>query len=454
MASNHPNSGPDPAVIVVIPLLIFVTLFIFWSAFKEPLYWYSGVMAKHMLWPLSFIKDVDVFRQQIGVQILQPPSVGQTFSWVSAAWRLPAMIVAIFVVRSGMRAFKHPIVSLKGGMRGALSVDALMRYQAQIHPSIAPIVPIAKDMHKRLDPRWHPPFHPHEVVQANKLANADGTLNIEKSEQYFLKQLGTRIYRPGIDAPGQVFVDRLNNYEKVIFALLAPLALHINKGIPEYRAVSDALARSAVNPAQTPNLLLASDLWKKYRTDKRLNNLAMGHHFSTTFLMQLYILAKRSGKVTTAEWCGWLRPNANGLYAALNCARRETPFTECAGPFFQWKFELYCRKKGYMPVLPVMGGVAQSLKDEWDFYVKADPGVTEESLWGRLADEGSQQNQEMYRRHVTDLLQPGVIAEAPGAQSAFDDEESAARGKFTDEALTAAMSGLNAVFGVQKKGTS
>lgn len=446
MASRptQPNSDDNTGIFVIPALIVFV-LVLFWNLYKESLYWYSGVMARAMLKPFSFIERIEAYRNSITVHIMSPPDLERAFDWVTAAWRFPTFLLFLLCCYIAWKAWKHPIALSKGGFRGALTVDALMRYQAQVHPAIAPIVPIAKKMHLNEDQRWHEAYHPHEVVKREGLAKSDGTLDIEKTEKYFIKQLGKRIYRPGIDQGNEVFADRLGNYEKVIFALLAPLAINLKDGLKEYQVVADQLAYSAVNATQTPDLRIANELYQRYRTHPKLNNLFKFHHFSTTFLMQLYILAKRAGKVTTADWCGWLRPNANELYAALNCAGRATPFTECGGPFFQWKFELYCRDKGYMPVLINMAGMAHSLKEEWDFWQGADKGVTEESLWGRMTQEQSSHDQGLFRRHVTDLLKPNVPPET-GEDTAFDIEQRAARLKKENEDLEKLMSGLSHTF--------
>jgi hypothetical protein len=435
------DNSVDPAAFIVIPLGLLVLMGVFWMMNKHGLYYGAGKMAYYMLWPFSFIPGVDAYRSGVVTSILtEAPDAGLTASWANAAWRAPALLLGLLCLKMAYNGFNHPIKRMKG----KLSVDALLRHQASIHSPIAPIVPIAKDMHKNLDPRFHEPFHPHEVVANEGFLNPDlKTLDREKMENYFIRQLGTRVYRPGLDSPDIVFADRLNDYEKAIFAMLAPLAIKIKDGLPEYNKLCDALNYSAVNSTQTPDLRLANELYQAYRTHPKLNNLFRRHHFSTTYLMQLYILAKRAGKIATSHWVGWLRPNANSLYAALNCAGRETPFTEAAGAFNHWRFEIKCGKENMMPVLPVVVGAMVGLQDEWDFWRDADQRETEETLWGKMdGKEGS--DHDLFRRYVSEVLtaKQGFVPQA-GDDNIFDQNESAARRLQEEKDLSAMMSGVS-----------
>lgn len=438
MANQPQHSNSDPMAIIVIPLGIIILLVMWWISNKFGLYYAAGKMAYWMLWPFHFIPAINDYRQSIVANMHQMPDPWLTLTWLSAAWRAPALLLAMLALRAGINVHRHPTAKMKG----AITVDALMRFQAQVHSPIAPIVAIAKDMHKNLDERFHEPYHPHEAVAKFKLCNSDQTLNREATEKYFIAQLGTRIYRPGLDSTDFIFADRLNNYEKAIFALLAPLAVKIKEGLPDYDKLNDAINYSAVNATQTPDLRLANKLYAEYRAHPKLNNLFRMHHFSTTYLMQLYMLAKRAGKISTSHWVGWLRPNANGLYAALNCAGRQTPFTEASGAFAHWKFELACQKAKRMPILPCVVGAVTGLDEEWNFWKNADQRETEETLWGRMTSDQNQQDQDLFRRYVTDMLSPQASLPAAGADTLFDEKEASERRSRQDEDLANMMSGV------------
>lgn len=443
---DRPNS-PDPLDWVAIPVGIVILLVILWLMKGESLYYGAGKMAYYMLWPFQFISGVQEFRLSITSDIVRPPSPEKVFLWTSAAWYVPSAILGIVCARLAWNAHKHPIKKMKG----KLSVDALMRFQAQVHSPIAPIVPIAKDLHKNLDPRFHEAYHPHEVVEKYELALPDGTLDREKAENYFLSQLGSRVYRPALDDPNMIFADRLNDYEKTIFAMLAPLAIKVKEGLGDYQKLCDALNYSAVNATQTPNLTLANELYLEYRANPKLNNLFKTHHFSVTYLMQLYMLAKRAGKISTAHWVGWLRPNANALYAALNTAGRKTPFTESAGAYAQWMFELECQKKKRMPIQPCVIGAVDALKEEWEFWKTADQRVTEETLWGKMHTDQSQLDQDLFRRYVTDILAPRMSSPpSAGNDLPFDVQESAARKQREDAEIASLMAGIKQEFPTQQ----
>jgi hypothetical protein len=452
MARNSQTPNADVSGIYVIPMLIIGLFVILWFAMGDSLFYGSGKMAYYMLWPFDMIDAVHAYRLQIIQDVVQPPSPGKFYEWTSSAWRVPSFLVACLAFRLAWTAYKHPIGKEKGGLRGRLSVDALLRYQAQIHSAIAPIVPIAKDLHKNEDPRFHPPWHPHEVVEKFGLAKENGDLDHEKAEHYLLSQLGTRVYRPGIDKSDTIFADRLNDWEKVVFALLAPAAVHGKEGLREFRELLNKLNYSAVNATQTPDLRLANEQYQKYRAHPLLNNLWRSHHFSVTYLMQVYKLCKRAGKVTTAEFVGWLRPNANGLYAALNSVgRQRTAFAECAGAHEHWEHEQKCQRLNRIPILPVVVASLKSLEDEYNFWRSANPGETPETLWGRMTSEQSRLDTDLFRSHVVDLLGVGKSAPAPGEESEFDAAESFARRQFENEKMTQMMAGSTAAFPKQEE---
>eukprot|EP01133_Synstelium_polycarpum_P018338 gene18338-21940_t len=292
------------------------------------------------------------------------------------------------------------------------------------------------------------PWHPDEVVKLFGLAKENGDLDQEKAEHYLLTQLGTRVYRPGIDKSDTIFADRLNNWEKAIFALLAPAAVHGKEGLAEFRDLLDKLNYSAVNATQTPDLRLANEQYRKYRAHPLLNNLWRSHHFSVTYLMQVYKLCKRAGKVTTAEFVGWLRPNANSLYAALNSVgRQRAAFTECAGAHEHWEHEQKCQRQNRISILPVVVASLKSFEDEYNFWRSANPGETLETLWGRMTQEQARLDTELFREHVVDLLGSAMNGgPKPGEETEFDAGQAIARREFEDAQMTKLMAGAKAAF--------
>lgn len=437
----------DVSGMYVIPLLLAFLLVILWMVWGNALYYGSAKMAYYMLWPFDFVGAVHEYRISITREVINPPSPEKFFEWTSNAWRLPAAILAGLALRVAYTAHKHPIGKDKGGLRGKLSVDALLRYQAQVHSAIAPIVPIARELHKNEDPRFHPPWHPHEVVENFKLANSDGSLNKEKAELYLLSQLGKRIYRPGIDKSDTIFADRLNDWEKAMFALLAPPAINGKRGLKEYWTLLDQLNYSAVNATQTPDLRLANEQYQKYRNHPLLNNLWRSHHFSVTYLMQLYKLSKRAGKVTTADFLGWLRPNANGLYAALNSVgRQRTAFAECAGAHEHWEHEQKAQRANMIQILPVVVASLQDLEKEYEFWRHSNPGETAETLWGKMTKEQALLDSDLFRQHVVSKLTPMMGPPPPGDDTEFDVTQAAARREFEDAEVKRLLDASNIAF--------
>lgn len=444
--SNQSGKPQDMSGPIVIPLLVLAFAGLIWFIKRDSLSYLTAKFTYFMLAPLSWLNGVQSYRLGIARDVMEGPDLLRTIGWGYAGWLMPAMLVSGGCVYLALKSFRHPTRM----MRGALSTDALMRYQAMVHDAIAPIVPIAREMHKNLDERWHEMYHPHEVVQKFKLTDKDNNLDREKAEDYFLKQLGTRIYRPGIDPESTIFADRLNPYEKTIFALLAPMAIKIKEGLPEYYALRRALNYSAVNETQTPDLTLAQDSYLKYREHPLLNNLFLRHHFSTTYLFALYLLAKRAGGFSTADWVGWLRPNANGLYVTLNCAGRNTPFTEAGGPFCHWKVEVACNKEKRLPIMPFVVKAVDDLQEQWDFWCKADAGVTEETMWGAMRNDPSglamEQDRALFRQYVSDMVRVPLPPEAAGDDSLFDEEQTSERHRIEEVAMAKIMSGVKDAF--------
>lgn len=450
MSKGQGQGQGDPNAPFVIPVILVVILIAGWMVMREKLYYYAGKMAWFMTKPLDGIGDYAQYRQSIVTQIMNPPDFGLFVTWANSGFRIFGFVMAGICFYSAYKAWFHPYLK----MRGQLSVDALMQFQAQVHDPIAPILHLSKTLNQNLDERYHEAYHPHEVVQKFNLANPDGTLNRERAENYFLGQLGTRVYRPGIDNGEIVFADRMNSWEKAIFAMLAPLAIHIKDGLPEYKKLRRALNRSACNDDNMPDLSLANEQYQKYRAHPLLNNLFYTHHFSTTYLFQLYQLAKRAGGFSTADWVGWLRPHATGLYMCLNCSGRSVAFTEAAGPFAQWKYEVKCKNEGkgedegFMPILPMVIGAVDALAEEYAFWLQADQGVTEETLWGKMQNraDGTSPDAELFRRYVTDILHVQPPPLAADEETMFDAEQAQARRAAEDIQISRAMSGARTAF--------
>src|SRR5688572_14194832 len=130
MAKQSQPNDVDTSAFIVVPIMILVLLAIFWMVAGPTLYYGAAKMAYWMLWPLDMIRGVHEYRMQIAVDVVQPPTVGLTLEWTGNAWRLPSLIVGLVAFNLARKAWMHPIGRETGGLRGKLSVDALMRYQA------------------------------------------------------------------------------------------------------------------------------------------------------------------------------------------------------------------------------------------------------------------------------------------------------------------------------------
>jgi hypothetical protein len=94
------------------------------------------------------------------------------------------------------------------------------------------------------------------------------------------------------------------------------------------------------------------------------------HHWEYTYLFELFVQAKRRGKIPDSEF-RWLKPADRVLWYVLNTVGRFTPHTDSAAAFNMHAFERRCARRKRWPVR--MNGRTGRL--EHSIFVKGAVGV-------------------------------------------------------------------------------
>lgn len=284
----------------------------------------------------------------------------------------------------------------------------------KVFPDIAPVVCIQEKLVANNMPKWARQVFPEELLRKAKYQGKPilvpdpkrGELAVDEDRLrgYFeevktwkhentkllvSKHLGRQIVDIRLDAKNKeaVFVDRLSDSGKAIFAILAPYAFGGAAGKKESSAVAAALNMSAYgSELGMANLSIpsASESFNKWRKHPLAKRLAKVHHWENTFLHALLEQARRSGKIGTWSFI-WLKPTNRVLYYVLNTTGRKTPHSEAAVTFSQFQFEERAAKSGRLPIdangRPVIFSkrVIEALIEEWEFWLAG--GEDNEDWW-------------------------------------------------------------------------
>lgn len=149
-----------------------------------------------------------------------------------------------------------------------------------------------------------------------------------------------------------IYMDRLSDVGKAIFAILAPHAFGGKKGRVQSAEVKDGLNYSAYG-SKTGEANLSIPIVQKtfdeWRSHHLVNKLARIHHWEYTFLASLLALAGGTGKIGTFQFI-WLKPMDRCLFYVLNTVGRATPHAEAALAFSMRQFEQRCARLGFLPL--------------------------------------------------------------------------------------------------------
>ncbi|CUJ51339.1 Uncharacterised protein [Achromobacter sp. 2789STDY5608633] len=306
-------------------------------------------------------------------------SLGDWLSYVSVAVK-PWSVLFAFVA-AGL--FVRQTKKIKNSRINArLTPNELARNMMNTFTDIAPVVEIQEKLVANKLPRWARQVFPEEFIRAAKYQGQpvlvpdreSDALVIDKDRMTgFLRQttkykhgnkvllrspfLGRQIVDvrgDGAESKPVVFVDRLSDAGKAIYAILAPYAFNNKQGKAQSKAVSDALNMSAYgSPQGMANLSIpeVAESFEKWRDHPLARKLAKIHHWEYTFLYALLEHAQRSGKIGTWS-CIWLKPTDRIMFYTLNTVGRKTPHSESGLAFSQVQYERKVVRKGRIPIQP------------------------------------------------------------------------------------------------------
>jgi hypothetical protein len=238
------------------------------------------------------------------------------------------------------------------------------------------------------------------------------------------------------DAGSPSFVDRFSDVGQVMFGLLCAHAYGGKDGVADFQRARDELNNSCRGAKHgLPKLAVAQWIVDKYRHNDLARKLFAVHHWEYTYLLELFIQAKRRGKVPDSEF-RWLKPASRTLWYVLNTAGRFTPHTDSAAAFNQHAFERKCARRKHWP-LRINGltnrfepsihvkEAVQGLKLEFDRWISGSDENDDE--WWKDRHEWVTSN----RFVIQDAAAPSVPAQSAAAQqmeqTSFDREQTQAR---------------------------
>jgi len=302
--------------------------------------------------------------------------------------------------------------------------DDLMEDLVKVFSGIAPVIKIGDDLIQNKNPKWSKQTSPEDFLKKARVNGrpiiVDGEISPDLARMYLtgmdVKEdavfregkrlvvsttLGRQIVDMRVDAARAkktCFADRLSPEGKAIFCILAPFAFIIGK---EGKAIS-ARARDALNWSAygsrdgVANLSVAQPYFDKLRTIPQAQALFRVYHWEYTFLFELFLRAKRQGKITTGDF-RWLKPTNRVMYYTLNNVGRDVAHSESAAAFNQHAFETKAFRLNRLPMLRDKEGklvpvifvecVIDGLLREYEWLKKAkddeseDGWLQDESLW-------------------------------------------------------------------------
>ena len=295
-----------------------------------------------------------------------------------------------------------------------MTPSELAKDMMRVFPDIAPVVCIQEKLVANALPKWSRQVFPEELVRKAKyqgkpilvpdterdqmVVDEDRLKGYLEEIKYWKfagakllvsRHLGRQIVDIRQDSKNKdvVFVDRLSDSGKAIFAILAPYAFGSGAGKKESSVVSAALNMSAYGSSEgMANLSIkeAQDSFNKWRVHPLAKKMAKIHHWENTYLYALLEHARRAGKIGTWSFI-WLKPTNRVLYYVLNTAGRKTPHSEAGLAFSQLQFEERTARAGRMPIdangRPVIYSkrVVDALVEEWEFWLAG--GEDSEDWW-------------------------------------------------------------------------
>lgn len=351
MAQQPQQQGsPDNSMAPIwIMILLFVTVFIIWKvghqyivAFVFQINIWQGKLVNF------FMNNQDLANQIYLMQTLDP----NTVDWnqlvtmsreVGDFMRYPVIfalvILAIFLYNSN--------ITLKYRKTHSMST---LKVQEQFNwPAIMPIIKedlVSQDVN--VGP-WAMALTPMEFAKKYQLLKKDDALLDNQTPGL---EMTAGIKRG--DAK-RVFTMQLGPYwegfehcSPQAYALAAVFCARINRDRDSANHILHVLDKTFVTGK--PDFSVARSVMKKYQNTELVQEVVQKHAYMLTVMASLIIAARDDGVVPSSEFL-WLKPVDRRLWYMLNCAGRQTPYSEVAGPFAHWRAEKEMGRRSLVPMI-------------------------------------------------------------------------------------------------------
>jgi hypothetical protein len=432
-SSSSDDKKDGPLELAGLILLVFVVLiFLVWMAASTrivviftPLLRASGSLWTWLPGELGAPSALQVYRT--ARVFLERPHAVDVFSFVSfmnlcvtPVSTLLTLVVAGWLAATLAKARANVFRRFGGDKKSDPGADELMRGVSEAFTGTAPILHIRKDIAQHKDPLWARQRFPEEVLFGERVEGEPlvGKTQDGQDSQGNPTQVQARVdvierWLKGLEStpgwsggvtPGQrwrsrtlgrqvvdltnqqdkdlfsakdtshSFVDRFSDVGRVMFGLLCAHAFGGKDGLEDYRRARDQLNNSCRGAKHgLPRLDVAQWIVDKYRTNDLACRLFAVHHWEYTYLFEIFVQAKRRGKIPDSEF-RWLKPADRVLWYVLNTVGRFTPHTDSAAAFNMHAFERKCVRKKRWPLR--MNGRTGRL--EHTIFVKGAVGVDSE----------------------------------------------------------------------------
>ena len=375
--SSHEKKEGLPEAVVGILLTFLVLGGFIWFVASQKIVYYSAPLLRWMGVPWAFfdknrwqaINEGYVFFRNFPRKV----TLGNLIEFANACLKPLALVVCLAI--AAFLIYSLFFKKSAGVLRRKLQPMQVAYEIAKTFPAVVPVLHLGPDLVKDTLPLWRRQTFPEDIwmkekVQGKSLVNG-GQLVYDRVLTYFrggeVKD-GPRQLRAGrrwsrmlgflaVDLVADVgkqeqicFPDRFSPAGKVLFALLCAHAFGGREGKKDYAKAADQINRTAAGQKNgIPNLTVAQWLYTKYRMNPDARMLFQVHHWEYTYLMSLFLKAKKPGKVTHTDFI-WLKPMDRIMFYALNTVGRHTPHAESAAAFAQLDFEIKAAKFERLPL--------------------------------------------------------------------------------------------------------
>jgi intracellular multiplication protein IcmP len=356
MASDgHGSSSEDSMWVILFVIFIFIGLpVILWNLNHTRFSYWGLFFAWKQLalidWP--FLPWVKVLRYEIATLAARPADV----SFIELIWRMTQagfiggwipIITTVYTIRTTLRHRSEKI-------RRAISVNTLPEIMSVHCPAVIPVLYYGNMMNENVEGQ-ESREHPAEYAGRNKLINND-ELDIEKTHEIFLKQLGPKIST----------LSDLTIYEQALFAIFASRVFDTFENNWKAQDMLDKLNRSChygkwKGKPGYPDFSVIGDEIKNYMKAPEAKELVNYFQYSSTFLHMLHLKAMERGKLVSSNF-RWLKGIDRGLWYVLNATGRKVPCIESLIQIQTYRTEHLAWKQGLSLVNPPVDACIEALR--------------------------------------------------------------------------------------------